>query len=289
MARKNEKKTEGSFNDLFFDNGSESSEGAQTLRLSEIEPNKDQPRKSFDKEALQQLADSITEHGVIQPLIVRSMPDGAYQIVAGERRWRAAKMAGLSEIPVVIRDDLSEEQAMQIAMIENLQRENLNPIEEALGYKELLDKYNITQDKLAKALGKARSSITNSLGLLNLPNAVQELLRSGSLSAGHCKALKKIKDEAVMIELAHKASEGELSVRQVEAIARRAEKGELSVEKTEKWSDPMSNYYREIEVGMKHILGTAVKVKESKQGNVLQISFKDADELKDIVAHFMDE
>ena len=285
MARKNEKKTEGSFNDLFFDNGSETSDGISTLRLSEIEPNKDQPRKHFDKEALQQLADSITEHGVIQPLIVRSMPDGNYQIVAGERRWRAAKMAGLSEIPVVIRDDITEEQAMQIAMIENLQRENLNPIEEALGYKELIDKYNITQDKLAKALGKARSSITNSLGLLTMPNAVQELLRNGSLTVGHCKALKKIKDEAVMIELAHKTAEGELSVRQVEAIARR--EGKQDEEK--KTVKQKLTYYTEVEISLGEILGTKVKINEGKKENVLQIKFKDKDELENILSRFQDD
>lgn len=285
MARKSEKKTEGSFNDLFFDNGGDSTEGLATLRLSEVEPNRGQPRKHFDKEALQQLADSIGEHGVIQPIIVRSMPDGSYQIVAGERRWRAAKMAGLSEIPVVVRDDLSEEQTMQIAMIENLQRENLNPIEEALGYKELLDKYSITQDKLAKALGKARSSITNSLGLLSMPNAVQELLRSGSLSAGHCKALRKIKDEALMIELAHKTAEGELSVRQVEAIARREGK---SAEEGKKVKRKMT-YYTEVEVSLGQILGSKVRINEGKNGNVLQIPFKDKEELEAILAHFQDE
>ena len=285
MARKSEKKTEGSFSDLFFDNGSDSAEGTSTLRLSEIEPNKGQPRKQFDKEALQQLADSISEHGVIQPLIVRSMPNGGYQIIAGERRWRAAKMAGLSEIPVVIRDDLTEEQSMQIAMIENLQRENLNPIEEALGYKELLDKTGITQDRLAKALGKARSSITNSLGLLTMPNAVQELLRNGSLSVGHCKALKKIKDEAVMIELAHKTAEGELSVRQVEAIARREDRAAEESKKVKK----KLTYYTEVEVSLCEILGTKVKINEGKSGNVLQIKFKDKEELEAILAHFQDE
>lgn len=285
MARKSEKKTEGSLTELFFDN-SVSSEGSSTLRLSEIEPNKDQPRKNFDKEALQQLADSINEHGVIQPLIVRSLPSGNYQIVAGERRWRAAKMAGLSKIPVVIRDDISEEQAMQIAMIENLQRENLNPIEEALGYKELLDRYNITQDKLAKALGKARSSITNSLGMLSLPNAVQELLRSGELSVGHCKALKKIKDEAVMIELAHKASSGELSVRQVEAIARHSEK---EAENSAKKIKQKLTYYTEVEASLGEILGTKVKISEGANGNVLQIKFKDKEELENILARFQDE
>ena len=285
MARKSEKKTEGSFSDLFFDNGSDSAEGASTLRLSEIEPNKGQPRKQFDKEALQQLADSISEHGVIQPLIVRSMPNGGYQIIAGERRWRAAKMAGLSEIPVVIRDDLSEEQAMQIAMIENLQRENLNPIEEALGYKELLDKTGITQDKLAKVLGKARSSITNSLGLLTMPNAVQELLKNGSLSVGHCKALKKIKDEAVMIELANKTAKGELSVRQVEAIARREDRNAEESRKVKK----KLTYYTEVEVSLCEILGTKVRINEGKSGNVLQIRFKDKEELENILAHFQEE
>lgn len=285
MARKSEKKTAGSFSDLFFDNTGESAEGASTLRISEIEPNKDQPRKYFDKEALQQLADSIGEHGVIQPLIVRSMPSGNYRIIAGERRWRAAKMAGLSEIPVVIRDDLTDEQAMQIAMIENLQRENLNPIEEALGYKELLDKYDITQDKLAKALGKARSTITNSLGLLTMPNAVQELLRSGKLSAGHCKALKKIKDEAMMIELAHRTAEGELSVRQVEAIARREDKGESGGKKIKQ----KMTYYTEVEVSLAQILGNKVKISEGKNGNVLQIRFKNKEELENILAHFSEE
>lgn len=284
MARKSEKKTEGSFSDLFFDNGSENSEGTSTLRLSEIEPNKDQPRKHFDKEALQQLADSIGEHGVIQPLIVRSLPSGSYQIIAGERRWRAAKMAGLSEIPVVIRDDITEEQAMQIAMIENLQRENLNPIEEALGYKELIDRCGLTQDKLAKALGKARSSITNSLGLLSMPNAVQELLKNGSLSVGHCKALKKIKDEAVMIELAHKTAQGELSVRQVESIARREDKDGPARKPRQKLT-----YYTEVEASLSEILGAKVRINEGKRENVLQIKFRDKDELQAILSHFQEE
>ncbi len=286
MARKSEKKTAGSITDLLLDNAGEFGEGTSTLRISEVEPNKDQPRKYFDKEALQQLADSIGEHGVIQPLIVRSMPSGSYRIIAGERRWRAAKMAGLSEIPVVIRDDLTEEQAMQIAMIENLQRENLNPIEEALGYKELLDKYDITQDKLAKALGKARSTIANSLGLLTMPNAVQELLRSGKLSAGHCKALRKIKDEAMMIELAHRTAEGELSVRQVEAIARREGKDEASGGKKIKQK---LTYYTEVEVSLAQILGSKVKINEGKNGNVLQIRFKNKEELENILAHFTEE
>ena len=280
MARK----TESSFDELFFDNNI-GSEGVSTLRISEIEPNKNQPRKSFNNETLKQLADSITEHGVLQPLIVRSIAAGNYMIIAGERRWRAAKMAGLSEIPVIIRDDLSDEQAMQIAMIENLQRENLNPIEEALGYKELIDKFGMTQDKLAQVLGKARSSVANSLGLLALPNGVQELLRNGSLSAGHCKALKKVKDAALMTELAHKAAEGELSVRQVEAIAKR-EAARLEEEKDKKELKPRLSYYTEIEVSLSELLGTKVRISEGKSGNVLQIDFADKEQLEGIVKYF---
>ena len=280
MARK----TESSFDELFFDNNV-GDEGVSTLRISEIEPNKNQPRKSFNNETLKQLADSITEHGVLQPLIVRSIAAGNYMIIAGERRWRAAKMAGLSEIPVIIRDDLSDEQAMQIAMIENLQRENLNPIEEALGYKELIDRFGMTQDKLAAVLGKARSSVANSLGLLALPNGVQELLRNGSLSAGHCKALKKVKDAALMTELAHKAAEGELSVRQVEAIAKR-EAARLEEEKDKKELKPRLSYYTEIEVSLSELLGTKVRISENKSGNVLQIDFSDKEQLEGIVKYF---
>lgn len=279
MARK----TDSSFDELFFDNNI-GSEGALTLRISEIEPNKNQPRKSFNNETLKQLADSISEHGVLQPLIVRSISSGNYMIIAGERRWRAAKMAGLSEIPVIIRDDLTDEQAMQIAMIENLQRENLNPIEEALGYKELIDRFGMTQDKLAQVLGKARSSVANSLGLLALPNGVQELLRNGSLSAGHCKALKKVKDAALMTELAHKAAEGELSVRQVEAIAKR-EAARLEKEKDKKLK-PRLSYYTEIEVSLSELLGTRVRISENKSGNVLQIDFSDKEQLEGIMRYF---
>ncbi len=281
------RKTEGSFSELFMDNVGDS-EGVQTLRLNDIEPNKRQPRKNFDNDALKSLADSISEHGIIQPLIVRSMPTGNYQIVAGERRWRAAKMAGLSEVPVVIRDDLSEEQTMQIAMIENLQRENLNPIEEALGYKELIDKYSITQDKLAKALGKARSSIANSLGLLALPTAVQELLKDGNLSAGHCKALKQIKDSALMIEVANRAANGELSVRQIETIAKREAENIAAQEKSRTIKQRLS-YYTEVEASLAEMLGTKVRIAEGKKGNVLQINFSDKEHLENILKYFNED
>lgn len=276
-------KTEGSFSELLFDN-SISSEGASTIRLSDIEPNKNQPRKSFDDKSLRELADSINEHGVIQPLIVQSTTSGNYRIIAGERRWRAAKMAGLTEVPAVVRDDITEEQAMQIALIENLQRENLNPIEEALGYKELIDKYDMTQERLAKALGKARSTITNRLGMLTLPNGVQELLRMGKLTEGHCKALKNITDTARMTELARMTAEGKLSVRDVEQIAKREkESAEESRKKDVKQRPP---YYTEVEASLSSQLGMKVKIVEGRSFNTLQIQFGDDDQLRMITQYF---
>ena len=266
------KRIGGDFNSLFDDNNMEESEGLRTLRLSEIEPNKGQPRKVFDKEAMEQLAESIRVNGVLQPLLVRPLS-------AGERRWRAAKIAGLAEVPVVVRDDLSDEQVMQVALIENLQRENLNPIEEAQGYKELIEKYNMTQDQLSKALGKARSSIANSLGLLTLPVGVRDLLADGKLSAGHCKALKMIKDPALMTEIAVRAADGELSVRSIEAIAKR----EAKSEEEQTMIKPRMAYYTEVEMSLTEALGTKVKICEGKKTNTLQIAFEDKDQLEGIL------
>lgn len=273
------KRIGGDFSSLFDDNSTEETESLRTLRISEIEPNKGQPRKIFDKEAMEQLAESIRVNGILQPLLVRPLATGNYQIVAGERRWRAAKIAGLSEVPVVIRDDLSEEQVMQVALIENLQRENLNPIEEAQGYRELIDTYKMTQDQLSKALGKARSSIANSLGLLTLPVGVRDLLADGKLSAGHCKALKAIKDPALMTEIAARASEGELSVRSIEAIAKR----ETNREEAKTEVKPKLAYYTEVEISLTEALGTKVRICEGKKTNTLQISFEDKEQLEGIL------
>ncbi len=273
------KRIGGDFSSLFDDNSMEETDSLRTLRISEIEPNKGQPRKNFDKEAMEQLAESIRVNGVLQPLLVRPLATGNYQIIAGERRWRAAKIAGLSEVPVVIRDDLSEEQVMQVALIENLQRENLNPIEEAQGYRELIDTYKMTQDQLSKALGKARSSIANSLGLLTLPIGVRDLLADGRLSAGHCKALKAIKDPALMTEIAVRASEGELSVRSIEAIAKREAKREEAQTEVK----PRMAYYTEVEISLTEALGTKVKICEGKKTNTLQIAFEDKEQLEGIL------
>lgn len=275
------KRIKSDFSSIFDDNNfSDENESISTLRIAEIEPNKNQPRKNFDKEALEQLASSIRENGVLQPLLVRPLATGNYQIIAGERRWRASKIAGLSEVPVVIRDDLSEEQVMQIALIENLQRENLNPIEEAMGYKELIDNYRMTQDELAKTLGKARSSIANSLGLLTLPKTVKDLLSDGELTAGHCKALKSIKDTALMTEIALRAADGELSVRSIEAIAKREAKKEQ--QKTDEIK-PRIAYYTEVELSLAELLSTKVKICEGKKTNTLQISFSDKEQLEGIM------
>lgn len=273
------KRIGGDFSSLFDDNSMEESESLRTLRVSEIEPNKGQPRKVFDKEAMEQLAESIRVNGVLQPLLVRPLANGNYQIIAGERRWRAAKIAGLSEVPVVIRDDLSDEQVMQVALIENLQRENLNPIEEAQGYRELIDTYKMTQDQLAKALGKARSSIANSLGLLTLPVGVRDLLADGRLSAGHCKALKAIKDPAMMTEIAVRASEGELSVRSIEAIAKR----EAKRDEEQKQIKPRMAYYTEVEMSLTEALNTKVRISEGKRTNMLEICFEDKEQLEGIL------
>ncbi len=276
------KRVNTSFNSIFDDNLSEENENLNTLRISEIEPNKSQPRKSFDREALEQLASSIKENGVLQPLLVRPLSTGSYQIIAGERRWRAAKIAGLSELPVIIRDDLTDDQVLQIALIENLQRENLNPIEEAQGYKELLEHYKMTQEELSKVIGKPRSSIANSLSLLNLPKGIKDMLSNNEISMGHCKALKAIKDQALMMELAHRAANGELSVRGIETVAKR-EAGKDK--KTE--IKPRLSYYTEVELSLTELLGTKVRIIEGSRINTLQISFEDANQLEGIMDNLM--
>ena len=194
---------------LFMDNETVDSGGVVTLRLSQIEPNRDQPRKIFSEEALNELADSIREHGVLQPLLVRPLPGGSYQLVAGERRWRASRMAGLQEVPVVIRE-MDEEQAMEIALIENLQREDLNAIEEATGYKQLMERYGMTQEQVAKRVGKSRPAIANALRLLNLPQKVMDMVGEGEVSPGHARALLAFDDQDRIVEIAQKVKTGNI-------------------------------------------------------------------------------
>lgn len=209
----------GGLENLFRENAAEV-RATQTLRLTEIEQNRSQPRKKFDDTAITELAESIRLHGMLQPIVVRPIADGRYQIVAGERRWRAAKRVGLSEVPVIIRD-LTDQEVYELALIENLQRENLNPIEEAVGYQTLMEQYQLTQEEIAKAVGRSRSAVANCLRLLNLPQVVQGFLESGAITVGHAKALAAIKDENLLIECASRAAEDKITVREIEKLAKR--------------------------------------------------------------------
>lgn len=262
----------GSGLDFLYDENTADVQVKKTLRLSELEPNRDQPRKQFSEEAIQTLADSIQQYGMIQPILVRPLGLN-YQIVAGERRWRAARMLGLDEVPVVIRD-LSDEETMAIALIENLQRENLNPMEEAGGYAQLMEKCGMTQEEVAKHVGKSRSAIANSLRLLKLPEQVKALVQDGSLSAGHARALLGISDEKLLAETAAKAADGKLTVRAVEKIASgEAKQAEPAPRHRE------DSFYTEIEISLESRLGRRVSVTRGKNKGTLNLEFYDKDDL----------
>ena len=263
---------------LFADNSIEeiASTSAVKLKIMDIEPNRDQPRKIFDEDALAELADSIAKHGVIQPLLVRPMPDGSYQLVAGERRWRASRMAGLTEVPVVIKA-LSDAEAMALALIENLQREDLNAIEEAQGIKALMDTLSLTQDEAAERVGKSRPAVANALRLLKLPDSVIALVSDGKLSPGHARALLGFKDEQDIIETADLIIEKGLTVRDVEKLVKKRNKEP----KAEKPAARRASYYDEVELALTDFLGRKVKVgtKPGKESGVLEIDFFDKDDL----------
>ena len=284
------------FYSLMFDNTppaeatSTAASAATTLRISEIEPRSDQPRKTFDHEPLEALADSIAQFGDIQPIVVRENKnaEGTYEILAGERRWRAAKMAGLSEIPAVILegDDLK---AAQVSVIENVQREDLNPIEEALAYQTLLDGFHLTQEEVSKQVGKSRSAIANLLRLLDLPDEVLELVKTGKLSAGHARALLGLKNTDQMASLANKIVEKDLSVRDVERTIRLmnyepAAESELSGEELQK-----KTYMKELEHRAVSALGRKVKILQSPKKKVLEVSFSDDDDLEDLLRRLCGE
>lgn len=263
---------------LFADNSIEeiASTSAVKLKIMDIEPNRDQPRKIFDEDALAELADSIAKHGVIQPLLVRPMPDGSYQLVAGERRWRASRMAGLTEVPVVIKE-LSDDEAMALALIENLQREDLNAIEEAQGIKALMDTLSLTQDEAAERVGKSRPAVANALRLLKLSDSVIALVSDGKLSPGHARALLGFKDEQDIIETADLIIEKGLTVRDVEKLVKKRNKEP----KAEKPAARRASYYDEVELALTDFLGRKVRVgtKPGKESGVLEIDFFDKDDL----------
>lgn len=271
---------------IFMENVTEESSNNITLKISEIEPNRSQPRHEFDEETLRELADSIAIHGVLQPLLVRPMTDGSYQLVAGERRWRASRMAGLTEVPVIIRE-MTDSEMMQISMIENLQRENLTPLEEALGYKTLAEDYGLTQDEISKSVGKSRPVIANALRLLKLPQAVLNLLADGTITSGHARALLSFNDEDEMIRVAQVINQNDLTVRDIERMAKKfneqKEKKPVEVHKR-------SPFYDEVELALNEHLSRKVKVVNGKENSgFLEIEFYSEDDLNELAKLFNKE
>lgn len=264
---------------LFMDNSvEESSMTPVKLKIMDIEPNREQPRKIFEDESLKELAESIAAHGVIQPLLVRPIKDGGYQLVAGERRWRASRMAGLTEVPVVIKE-LSDSETVELAMVENLQREDLNPLEEALGYKYMMDKLGITQDEAAQKVGKSRPAVANALRLLKLPEEVQKMVEDKKLSPGHAKALLAFESEEKIIEIARLVVRDGLSVREVEKMTKDVEKVQKTTKKAKR-----DTFYDEVELSVSENTGRKVKVNEKTKR--FEIEFFDKGDLAYLITAF---
>lgn len=268
---------------LFTENSLEeiNSSSTEKVKLVDIVPNKDQPRKKFNDASLSELADSILQHGVIQPLLVRPLSGGTYQLVAGERRWRASRMAGLKEVPVVIKD-LSDEEASVIAMIENLQREDLNAIEEADGIKYLMTKYGLTQEEVSERVGKSRSAVANALRLLKLPESISEYVRDGIISAGHAKAFLPLEDEEKMISVCNRIIAENLSVRETEKIVK-----DMLTEKKNKKKKSRDKFFDEVELSLKDSLKRKIKINStSKNKGTITIEFFDKEDLVNFVKYF---
>ena len=266
---------------LFVDNSTEELRAASAVRLKlkDIEPNRNQPRKSFDDECLAELADSIARHGILQPMLVRPLSNGGYQLIAGERRWRAARIAGLSEVPAVVRE-MTDEEAAALSLIENLQREDLNPLEEAQGLKTLMEKFLLTQEEVAERVGKSRPAIANAMRLLNLPPAVLLMVGEGSISAGHARALLSFETEEQMLETAEKIIKKGLSVREVERLARAAAR-----EKREAQKQRRVSFFDEVELALSGALCRRIKVTAGKNGTgTLEIEFNDKEDLSRIAS-----
>ena len=256
------------------------------IRINDIEPRRDQPRKDFDEESLQLLADSISIHGVLQPIIVRENTDfvGTYEIIAGERRWRAAKMAGLSEIPAITVDG-DDLKVAQIALVENVQRENLNPVEEAFAYQALVDRFGLTQEKLSREVGKSRSAIANMLRLIDLPDEVLSLLKEGKITNGHARAILGLDDEDQMINLAQKVYERDLSVREVEKTVKRiiAEQDIEVLKTTPDESVQRRVYMRDLERRVMDKLGRKVKINQTNKKKTVELTFDNDADLEELL------
>ena len=251
------------------------SDGVLMLPLQKVEPNPAQPRKTFEPEALQELADSIAVHGVIQPLTVRKLPNGYYQIIAGERRWRASRMAGLSELPCVV-IEADDKKAMELALIENLQRADLNPIEEALGYRQLMQEYGMTQEMTAERVGKSRPAVANALRLLALGQSILKLVEDGDLSAGHARALLSLKNEEQQLAVAQKIINLQLSVRQAESMCRNIAKKAAVQPKPA----PTVDYLAECEKTLSKALGRGVKIRPGKRKGRIELEYYGDDDLQ---------
>lgn len=271
---------------LLFDNSLDGEESASvsSLAIGEIEPNREQPRQNFDEEALNELASSIAEHGVLQPLIVRPTPDGGYQLVAGERRWRAARIAGLTEVPVIVKT-LTDSEVSVIALIENLQRENLNPMEEAEGIQKLIDEFDFTQEQAAQKLGKSRSALTNTLRLMSLPEKVRDLVSDDFLSQGHARALLGINDKSKICDAADTVISKHLSVRETEKLVKSINSQSVPGSTRIHKRDP---FFSEVELSISSSSGRKVSVKESKKGGKIEIEFFDKEDLQKIANLFED-
>lgn len=248
------------------------------LPLQKVEPNPYQPRRDFDPVALEELAESIAEHGIVQPLTVRELPNGYFQIIAGERRWRAARMAGLDQIPAMV-IEADDRKTMELALIENLQRQDLNPVEEAMGYKSLLDDYRLTQEETARRVGKSRSAVANALRLLNLEEHILEALREGKLTAGHARALLSVSDAKKRRDAAQKIMALDLSVRQTELLCRNLEREEKQQEETPKLQ---VDYIAECEKALSHHLGRGVKIVSGKRKGRFELEFYGAEDLQNL-------
>ena len=248
----------------------------QLLPIYKVEPNPDQPRRDFDEEELQALADSIGEHGIIQPLTVRELSNGYYQIIAGERRWRAARLANLNEVPVVV-IEADDKKAMELALIENLQRQDLNPVEEALGYRSLMEDYGLTQEEAAKRVGKSRPAVANALRLLGLNEEVLDKVRKGELSAGHARAILTVKSEKKQLAAAQKIAALGLSVRQAELLCRNMSKEAVPVKE-----EPVLkiDYVAECEKQLSKQLGRGVKIVNGKRKGRFELEFYGQEDLQ---------
>ena len=268
----------GDFDDLPQENSP-----YRLLPIYKVEPNAAQPRQDFDEEELQALSESIALHGVIQPLTVRELPNGYYQIIAGERRWRAARMANLSEIPAVI-VEADDKKAMELALIENLQRQDLNPMEESLGYQTLMQEYGLTQEETASRVGKSRSAVANALRLLQLPEPIMQMLRDGKLTAGHARAVLKIKAEKKQLEAAQKISALDLSVRQAENLCANMAKEPVKKEETVTLA---VDYVAECEKTLSKHLGRGVKIVNGKRKGRFELEFYGQEDLQNLLDALM--